>query len=63
MDQEKKIKSFAWTLMSVQATLQDVERRILNAALEGGITPEVLEDCKFKLGSAARDLDKFPEKL
>lgn len=57
-----KPERFAWNLASIQGTLQDVDRRILMAAHDGGMTPEVLEDCKQKLRDAANQLDKFPVK-
>lgn len=63
MDEDKKISRFAWTLASVQAAIQDVDRRVLMAAHDGGITPEVLADCQHKLRDAAEQLNRFPVKL
>lgn len=63
MDEEKKITRFAWTLANVQASIQDVDRRVLMAAHDGGMTPEVLADCQHKLRDAANALERFPVKL
>lgn len=63
MDEEKKIARFAWTLASIQGTIQDIDRRILMAAYDGGMSPEVVKDCQAKLRDAIETLGQFPVKL
>lgn len=54
---------FPWHLSNYQAYVQDVDRRVLMAAHDGGISPEVRADCLYKLQAAMNLLNKFPEKL
>jgi hypothetical protein len=63
MDRETKVRRFDFNLQSFQGYMHDVERRVLNAARDGGMSPEVVEECKWKLANATELLAKFPEKL
>jgi hypothetical protein len=54
---------FAWHLSNYQAYIQDVDRRVTMAAFDKGISPEVLDDCVYKLEAAIKLLKQFPEKL